>query len=93
VYTGDEIGRYGFGDDHPLGENRIYAFWDEMHRRNLAFQVRICDPVIASEAQLKLFHTPEYVEKVKDYGFNPKIVAIADIDGAVIDLRGLSPER
>jgi acetoin utilization protein AcuC len=67
VYTGDEIGRYGFGDDHPLGENRIYAFWDEMHRRNLAFQVRICDPVIASEAQLKLFHTPEYVEKVKAY--------------------------
>ena len=34
-----------------------------------------------------------YVEKVKDYGFNPKIVAIADIDGAVIDPRGLSPEK
>jgi homoserine dehydrogenase len=34
-----------------------------------------------------------YVEKVKDYGFNPKIVAIADIDGAVINPRGLSPEK
>jgi homoserine dehydrogenase len=34
-----------------------------------------------------------YTEKVKDYGFNPKIVAIADIDGAVIDPRGLSPEK
>jgi homoserine dehydrogenase len=34
-----------------------------------------------------------YAEKVKDYGFNPKIVAIADIDGAVIDPRGLSPEK
>jgi homoserine dehydrogenase len=34
-----------------------------------------------------------HVEKVKDYGFNPKIVAIADIDGAVINPRGLSPEK
>jgi homoserine dehydrogenase len=34
-----------------------------------------------------------YAEKVKDYWFNPKIVAIADIDGAVINPRGLSPEK
>ena len=34
-----------------------------------------------------------YAEKVKDTGFNPKIVAIADIDGAVINPRGLSPEK
>ena len=34
-----------------------------------------------------------YAEKVRDYRFNPKIVAIADIDGAVINLRGLSPEK
>jgi homoserine dehydrogenase len=34
-----------------------------------------------------------YTEKVNDYGFNPKIVAIADIDGAVINPRGLSPEK
>jgi homoserine dehydrogenase len=34
-----------------------------------------------------------YSEKVRDYGFNPKIVAIADIDGAVINPRGLSPEK
>src|SRR5512135_3357178 len=34
-----------------------------------------------------------YVEKVKDYGFNPKVVAIADIDGAIINSRGLSPEK
>jgi homoserine dehydrogenase len=34
-----------------------------------------------------------YAEKGRDYGFNPKIVAIADIDGAVINPRGLSPEK
>jgi len=35
----------------------------------------------------------KYAEKVKAYGFNPKIVAIADIDGAVINPRGLNPEK
>ena len=35
----------------------------------------------------------KYTENVKDNGFNPKIVAIADIDGAVINPRGLSPEK
>ncbi len=34
-----------------------------------------------------------YTEKVADYGLNPKIVAIADVDGAVINPRGLSPEK
>jgi len=34
-----------------------------------------------------------YFEKVKDYGFNPKIVAIADIDGCSNKSRGLSPEK
>jgi len=32
-------------------------------------------------------------EKAKDIGFNPKIVAIADIDGAVINPRGFTPEK
>jgi homoserine dehydrogenase len=35
----------------------------------------------------------KYQERIKDYGFSPKIVAIADIDGAVIDPRGLSPQK
>jgi len=34
-----------------------------------------------------------YTEKVADYGLNPKIVAIADLDGAVINPKGLSPEK
>ena len=33
-----------------------------------------------------------YSEKVKDYGFNPKIVAISDMDGALVNPRGFSPE-
>ena len=34
-----------------------------------------------------------YMEKAKDYGLNPKIVAIADVDGAVVDPRGLTAEK
>jgi homoserine dehydrogenase len=34
-----------------------------------------------------------YTENLKDTWFNPKIVAIADIDGAVINPKGLSPEK
>lgn len=34
-----------------------------------------------------------YTEKCRDFGFNPKIVAIADIDGAVINHRGIKPEK
>ncbi len=34
-----------------------------------------------------------YVEKTKDYGFNPKIVAIADIDGAVINPKRFKPRK
>ncbi len=34
-----------------------------------------------------------YTEKVADYGLNPKIVAIADLDGAVVNPRGLSPDK
>ncbi|MCX8150371.1 MAG: homoserine dehydrogenase [Candidatus Bathyarchaeota archaeon] len=37
--------------------------------------------------------TRKYANNTSDYGFNPKIVAIADIDGAVINPRGLSPQK
>ncbi|MCL2172567.1 MAG: homoserine dehydrogenase [Candidatus Bathyarchaeota archaeon] len=34
-----------------------------------------------------------YTEKIASYGFSPKVVAIADVDGAVINPRGFSPEK
>ena len=35
----------------------------------------------------------KYVKKVRGYGFSPKIVAISDIDGAVVNPRGLSAKK
>ena len=32
-------------------------------------------------------------EKNKNFGFNPKVVAVADVDGAVINPQGLSPDK
>ncbi len=64
VYQGDQIGRYGF-DDHPFSVDRIHAFWDEMHRRHLDYQVRVFSPMPAADEDLLLFHTPDYVERVK----------------------------
>jgi acetoin utilization protein AcuC len=65
VYTGEEIARYGFGSNHPFCNTRLHAFWDEMHTQDLSFQVQLLEPVLASEEQLLLFHTREYVDKVR----------------------------
>lgn len=99
VYLCHQRGNYGFGDDHPLGEDRLHAFWDEMHRRQFDYQVQIYDPVMASEEQLRLFHTQEYLNKVKafsatgegmlDYGDTPAYKGVyedaARVVGTVID--------
>ncbi len=64
VYDGDQLGRYGF-EDHPFSTARIHAFWDAMYRRHLDYQVKILHPVAADEDQLRRFHTPDYVDRVK----------------------------
>lgn len=67
IYTGEQIDNYGFGGDHPFCNARIHAFWDEMHVRDLSFQVRLLEPVMADEGQLRLFHTQNYIDKVKQH--------------------------
>jgi len=65
VYFGDELGRYGFGDGHPFGLDRLSAFWSETMRQGLDKRVDIMAPVACDEEALLRFHTPEYVELVK----------------------------
>lgn len=98
VYNGEELGRYGFAD-HPFGEDRLHAFWDEMHIRHFDYQVRVLYPTMATEDQLKRFHTDDYLEKVKiyselgegllDYGDTPAYKGVFEdasfVVGAVID--------
>jgi len=65
VYFGDELGRYGFGDGHPFGPDRLHAFWAETVRQGLDKKVDIMAPVACDESALLRFHTPEYVNLVK----------------------------
>lgn len=98
VYAADEVSHYGF-EDHPFSEDRVHAFWDEMHIRQLADQVRIFHPIMATEEHLRLFHTPDYIEKVKhhseigegllDYGDTPAYKGVYEdavrVVGSVLD--------
>lgn len=81
VMFGDELGQYHFGIDHPFGPGRYRAFKNEFEQRGFNNQVTLCPPQVASDDQLALFHTREYIEKVKhlsekgfgylDYGDTP----------------------
>ncbi len=99
VHTGDALGRYGFGGDHPFGADRLHAFWDEMYRRQLDYQVRVFEPVSASIEELELFHDRSYVERVRtcsisgdgmlDYGDTPAYKGVyeaaSNVVGSVLD--------
>jgi len=65
IYAGEEIARYGFGNDHPFGPDRFNAFWREFTRRGLQHQVQVNAPKQADQAAIELFHTANYIAKVK----------------------------
>jgi len=65
IYIGDDLAHYGFGDGHPFGPDRQDAFINEFEKRGLHKKVNIQSPVMASDEQILLFHTPEYLGQVK----------------------------
>ena len=62
---GDELSDYHFGKDHPFGPKRYWAFKDEFEKRGLNNKVTLSKPASATEKQLSLFHTQDYINKVK----------------------------
>ena len=62
VYLGEELARYGFGGQHPFGNDRMYAFQQEFERRGLDRRARVLPPVSGSRAQLALFHDSSYLD-------------------------------
>src|SRR6202790_515529 len=64
VVLGEQLARYGFGDGHPLGPDRHAAFVREFEQRGLPAHIAPLEPREASEAELLLFHTPEYLRFV-----------------------------
>lgn len=65
VYFGDDLARYGFGDGHPFGPDRIHAFWSETVRRGLDREVEIATPRTCEDPDLALFHTGQYIDLVR----------------------------
>jgi len=64
VYVGDELARYGFGEGHPFGMDRLGAFWSAAQSSGLDLRVRQCVPVSVGQDVIERFHTPAYVGRV-----------------------------
>lgn len=67
---GDELANYHFGEQHPFGPKRYWAFKEEFEKRKLRKNILLQKPQQASEEQLALFHTPDYINKVKTLSEN-----------------------
>jgi len=66
VVAGERASRYGFGDGHPFGPDRHAAFMREFVARKLDRQVRVVDARAATRAELETFHTPDYLDMVRE---------------------------
>jgi acetoin utilization protein AcuC len=64
VTIGEQLARYGFGEGHPFGPDRLAAFWTEVQAQGLDRQLIQCPPGSAGRELLERFHTTEYVERV-----------------------------
>ncbi len=64
LVCGDEIASYGFPGGHPFGPDRHDAFMHELERSECwgLLARRAARP--ATRADLELFHTPQYLERV-----------------------------
>ncbi|MCU7844456.1 MAG: acetoin utilization protein AcuC [Candidatus Thiodiazotropha sp. (ex Monitilora ramsayi)] len=102
IYFGDALGRYGFGDGHPFGPDRIQAFWHETVKQGLDKRVFIATPQSCSDQDLLAFHTEEYINRVKaqsksgegylDAGDTPAFPGVykaaCNVTGSVLDGAG-----
>ena len=98
VYKGDEIARYGFGDEHPFGTDRHDVFHRELAAAGIDDRIHYAHPRRASVDELALFHTADYIDRVSrlsatgkgylDDGDTPAIKGIfnaaSDVVGSVL---------
>jgi acetoin utilization protein AcuC len=62
----ERLARYSFGDGHPFGPDRYAAFLREFEERGLNRRVQLIEPRTASYEELLSFHTPAYVDFVRE---------------------------
>jgi acetoin utilization protein AcuC len=66
VVLSERLARYGFGEGHPFGPDRLAAFTRELAARGLTTRVTELEMRSASDQELRSFHSPEYLEFVKE---------------------------
>jgi acetoin utilization protein AcuC len=66
VVVSERLARYGFGDGHPFGPDRLAAFVREFEARGLDQRVQLLEPRTATEAELRSFHSPAYLDFVRE---------------------------
>jgi acetoin utilization protein AcuC len=66
VVVGERLARYGFPDGHPFGPDRHAAFVREFETRGLQHSVQLLEPREATYEELLAFHTPRYVDFVRE---------------------------
>lgn len=64
VFYGDALARYGFGGSHPLGTDRLGAFWGRLQGEGIE-NIVVEEPALGSEQDALLFHEKEYVDLVR----------------------------
>jgi acetoin utilization protein AcuC len=94
VYLGDDLASYGFGNDHPFGPMRHHVFEQEFYKKSLHEKVDILPPQTIDQGVLELFHTHDYVEKVKqqsktgtgylDQGDTPAFIGMFEAASSVV---------
>ena len=66
LISGEAIARYGFGDGHPFGTDRHEVFMRELQESELDRRVQHGRPRTATREELEAFHTPQYIDLVRD---------------------------
>jgi len=70
VVVSERVARYGFGGGHPFGPDRHAAFVREFAARGLDRRVTVLEPRSASDEELRAFHTPAYLDFVRERSAN-----------------------
>lgn len=66
LVSGEQIARYAFGDGHPFGPDRHEVFMRELHETGLDGAVQHASPRQATREELESFHTPAYLDQVRE---------------------------
>jgi acetoin utilization protein AcuC len=93
LLVGDELGRYGFPEGHPLGVDRQGAFLAAAAAKGLDRRVAIAAPRLATRVELERFHSADHLNWVDirsrvgegylDYGDTPAFPGCYEIASAV----------